>query len=244
MMVTDTSILHSGILNKRSRGKGLLNILLSTRPWAERFFIIKDSGQMLYYDNGAFKGEFSIFDATIQRLTTAEANGRDNAFLIHTIDEEEVLLCGGSEDDASEWIEIIEKVSTRQFYVINRLKTLADALGYESDKLTLAFDRKVLSEALSRENLSRNSFSEIFEKQYLEALTESVLRCRIMDSTFTRSFREKCLSRVIRIQPNYALDNAFRLSFTESGDFLMEFKLVTLTSNLDSDLLHSVIHSK
>jgi hypothetical protein len=242
MMFTDTSILHSGILKKQSRGKGLINILLSTRPWAERFFIIKESGQMQYFDSGVYKGEFSIFDASIKRLTATEANGRDNAFLIHTVDDEDVVLSGESEDDSGEWIEIIEKVATRQIHILNRLKTLADVLDYESQKLTLAFDRKVLNEALSRDNLSRDSFSEIFEKQYLDSLTESVLRCRNQNSSFSSSFRSKCLSRVIRIQPNFDLPSSFRLTFTESGDFLMEFKHVTFRDNLDIDLLQVVLN--
>ena len=241
-MLTDTSILHSGILRKQSRGKGLINILLSTRPWAERFFTIKESGQMQYFDSGVYKGEFSIFDASIKRLTATEANGREYAFLIHTVDDEDVILSGESEDDSREWIEIIEKVATRQIHIFNRLKTLADVLDYESEKLALAFDRKVLNEALSRDNLSRDSFCEIFEKQYLDSLTESVLRCRNQNSSFSSSFRSKCLSKVIRIQPNYDLPSSFRLSFTESGDFLIEFKHVTFGDNLDIELLQAVLN--
>lgn len=241
-MFTDTSILHSGILKKQSRGKGLINILLSTRPWAERFFTIKESGQMQYFNNGVYKGEFSIFDASIKRLTATEANGRDYAFSIHTVDDEDLLLSAESDDDLGEWIEIIEKVATRQIHIFNRLKTLADVLDYESEKLTLAFDRKVLSEALSRDNLSRDSFTEIFEKQYLDNLTESALRCRSKNSSFSSSFRSKCPSRVIRIQPNYDLPSSYRLTFTESGDFLIEFKHVSFRDNLDDDLIQAVLN--
>jgi hypothetical protein len=208
-------------------------MILDARSIINQFKILDDPSENLKEFNKKFKQTLVSFPQDPKGLI------RESLRVINQDNPELILEFA---DESKSPIEIIEKVATRQIHILNRLKTLADVLDYESQKLTLAFDRKVLNEALSRDNLSRDSFSEIFEKQYLDSLTESVLRCRNQNSSFSSSFRSKCLSRVIRIQPNFDLPSSFRLTFTESGDFLMEFKHVTFRDNLDIDLLQVVLN--
>ena len=224
-----------------------MNMIFATRPWSLRYFTISEDGKMQYYDkDGTHKGEFLVVGADVKQLVPSEANGNENAFLIHTVEDENIIVAAESESEVTEWLDIIREVAKGKFHLDKRLSVLTDALDYDPDsgiKLSLLLDTKLLTEALSRENIPKGDFSKIFEGQYLDELISKIITCKSRNSKFASSFREKCTSLKIRIQPNIELPiHTTRTSFSQEGDFLIEFRNVPIRGDkYCSDILSVVL---
>lgn len=104
-----------GFLDKLSRGKGMSAILGAN--WKKRKFRLV--GQKLSYfkilgtGEHEKKGELILANATLSAATAGKVNTETDfwAFMIHTVDGEEMTMKASSQKEKDEWIGILNKAS-------------------------------------------------------------------------------------------------------------------------------------
>jgi hypothetical protein len=112
---TESDVIMSGLLWKRSRNRSFFSRVMGFKNWKERKFVLKKNGELYYFkpdEEMLFqaKGKLLVNDAVVKTISAEDSFGKTNAFEIKTASQETVLLASDDPKTASSWIKIIEEM--------------------------------------------------------------------------------------------------------------------------------------
>ena len=119
-------VLYEGVMWKRGRRKEWFSII---KPWAERTIKLLRCGKIQYFDNDRMRGELNILGARVVEKSPEEAEGRNFAFEIICVDDNEgsLLMSAKTRSEMNCWIKCVMLVATDSWEKAKEAESTASA---------------------------------------------------------------------------------------------------------------------